>query len=339
MKKKLLMTILGIGLSTTLVCGKPKPLVSPDRYMLYENKGFIHTFRDRRTPMCVAEKYQNPAIIDLFSPSQPIVQKPRFIVENIENNLTFSHHFIGYGEASRFACEKNSSVIHISTKTIVYKCEKELPNPELSNTSVQLTVPLIKQKPELPRGCEVVSLAMMLHHAGVSVDKMQLANQIRQNPRPWMERGGVTYFGDPDNGFVGDMYSLVNPGLGVYSHPVYELAVAYLGEQALHMTGAEFDTLLYQLRQGYPVWVLTNAKYQPLQPTDYETWHTESGEIQISRWMHSVLVTGYDDRFIYFNDPLGKQTQAPRQRFREAWEQMGRQAISYVYPPSQASCL
>lgn len=48
---------------------------------------------------------------------------------------------------------------------------------------------------------------MLLSHAGVEADKMNLAQQIRKDPTAYKRVNGVTTFGNPYDGFVGDMYS------------------------------------------------------------------------------------------------------------------------------------
>ncbi|MEK4222681.1 C39 family peptidase [Bacillus sp. FSL W8-0116] len=200
--------------------------------------------------------------------------------------------------------------------------------------SVLLDSPLIPQLPELPRGCEVTSLAMLLQSAGVSVDKMELAKEVKKNPATYLVENGLIFFGDPDNGFVGDMYTLSKPGLGVYHKPILELANKYLpeGKKALDLTGADFEELKVHLSDGRPVWVIINTTYNKLPDSAFQTWHTESGKIKITYKEHSVLVTGYDDQYVYFNDPLTnvKNQKAPIDSFEKAWVQMGRQAITYL---------
>ncbi len=199
--------------------------------------------------------------------------------------------------------------------------------------SVLIDAPVIEQLPELPRGCEVTSLAMLLEHAGVKADKMELAKEIKKDQTPFKYENGKVYFGNPYDGFVGDMYSYDHPGLGVYHGPVRELAEQYLPGKILDLTGAEFDVLKTALSSGHPVWVIINTAYKKLPEDYFQTWHTPSGTIQITYKEHSVLVTGYDDQYIYFNDPLTgiKNKKAPVRDFKEAWEQMGSQAITY-YP-------
>ncbi len=196
---------------------------------------------------------------------------------------------------------------------------------------VKIDAPVIPQLPELPRGCEVTSLAMLLHSAGVEADKMELAEKVKKHPAKREIRDGKIYYGDPHNGFIGDMYSFETPGLGVYHAPIMELAEAYLPGQMVNLTGQTFEELKIPLSDGRPVWVIINTEYRKLEDSYFQTWHTESGEIQITRKEHSVLITGYDKDFVYFNDPLTgkKNKKASIKDFEKSWVQMGSQAITF----------
>lgn len=193
--------------------------------------------------------------------------------------------------------------------------------------TVVLDVPWVGQNPELARGCEVTSLSMVLRHAGIDADKMSLAQKIDRVP---YTKDGLS--GNPNDGFVGDMVTFSRPGYGVYHAPIERLAELYLPGRVLALTGANFDDLLGQhVARHRPVWIVTNATFKKLDPSAFTTWHTSSGDVPITWHEHSVVITGYDPDFVYVNDPLDthKNKKLPRKDFREAWEQMGRQAISY----------
>lgn len=195
-----------------------------------------------------------------------------------------------------------------------------------------INAPLILQNPELPRGCEVTSLAMLLQYADVSVDKLTLASQIEKDTSPYKVVDDKIHFGDPNIGFVGDMYSVRNPGLGVYHGPIYDLANEYLPGQVIDLSGRPFNDLLYFLNNDIPVWVITNTEFKKLDSSYFETWVIDGGTIDVTYKQHSVLLTGYDSKYVYFNDPLrkGKNQKATLKSFEAAWYQMGQQAISYV---------
>ncbi|MFC5774951.1 C39 family peptidase [Ectobacillus antri] len=197
--------------------------------------------------------------------------------------------------------------------------------------SVLLQAPLISQMPELPRGCEVTSLAMLLQYKGISVTKMQLAKEIRKDPTPYQRRNNVVYFGHPNYGFVGSMYSFKQPGFGVFHKPVYNLANRYLSGQALDLTGSSFEVIKEHLSQQKPVWVINTSTFASVPQRFWQTWQTPQGTVSITYKEHSVLVTGYDETYIYFNDPLAniKNRKALASSFIAGWEQYGRQAITY----------
>ncbi|WP_257350897.1 C39 family peptidase [Pseudalkalibacillus decolorationis] len=199
------------------------------------------------------------------------------------------------------------------------------------NDGVLLDVPLISQQPELARGCEVTSLAMMLQYAGVNVDKMTLAEQVKKDPTPYSEKDGNVYFGNPNTGFVGNMYTFSEEGYGVYHGPIAQLAEQYLPNRVVDFTGSSFETIYQYLDEGKPVWVINNTWFDIVPSEYWQTWQTPAGPIEVTMKEHSVLVTGYDDEYIYFNDPLAnmKNRKISKEKFKRGWEQMGSQAITY----------
>ncbi|MGO4886547.1 C39 family peptidase [Anaerobacillus sp. MEB173] len=236
--------------------------------------------------------------------------------------------FPSYAEAISYAKKiQGADVFYNDLNQRVWSSSIKLP------IKIILDAPLVSQLPELPRGCEVASLTMMLNYAGIyEANKMQLAEEVRKDPTPYSKIDDKIYFGDPNEGFVGDMYTLDNPGYGVYHEPIKELAELYLPNKVINMTGVEFDTVLYHISNGNPVWVISNVTFAELPPNAFQTWITPNGKIDITYRLHAVLVTGFDEEYVYFNDPLqnAKNRKTLRENFRAAWEQMGKQAITYI---------
>ncbi|WP_078547595.1 C39 family peptidase [Litchfieldia alkalitelluris] len=202
--------------------------------------------------------------------------------------------------------------------------EIEVSHKELNNQAL-INAPIITQFPELARGCEVTSLAMLLQFAGVEVDKMTLAEEIPKVP--FLNNG---IYGNPNEGFVGNIYTFNEPGYAVYHQPIEELAKSYLPDQIINISGSEFDVVKEYLLSGNPVWVIVTSTFNKLPKEAWQTWETESGEINITMKEHSVLLTGFDQEYIYFNDPFKteKNSKVEIGKFLAGWKQLGQQAIT-----------
>ncbi|MCR2821779.1 C39 family peptidase [Lederbergia panacisoli] len=245
--------------------------------------------------------------------------------------LTFVATIYLYGTHRTYSEKSEETLQHVQeTKLSEQKDKVELIKVK---DKMLIDAPVIKQFPELPRGCEVTTLAMLLGDAGVKVDKMTLAKEIKKDPTPRTVKNGEIYFGNPHKGFVGNMYTFNEPGLGVYHEPIMELAQSYLPDKIVNLSGQSFDELKIPLSDGRPVWVIINSQYRELEDSYFQTWNTTEGKIKITMKEHSVLITGYDDQFVYFNDPLTglKNKKAPIKDFEKSWVQMGSQALTYSY--------
>ena len=187
----------------------------------------------------------------------------------------------------------------------------------------------IRQMPELHNGCEVTALAIVLDHAGKTVDKMQLARELRKDTTPlrYDGQGGIAYWGDPNRGFVGDITG-VRRGYGVYHAPIAALLNRHLPGRALDLSGGSFDAVLDQVAEGKPVVIWTTIPFAPVH--DWVSWNSPGGKVAATFNEHAAVLVGYDAKTVTLADPFdGQVDRVDRARFLASWEQMGRQAVTY----------
>ncbi len=199
--------------------------------------------------------------------------------------------------------------------------------------SVLLSVPTQSQLPDLPNGCEVTSLSMLLTAWGNPVDKVVLA---REQPTdltqpvfsgPTGDFYSISRWGNPNTAFVGKIKGRY--GYGIYHAPLARLLDSKTQGHALDLTGRSFSEILARLRLGTPIVLWTTTTFAP--PTRWVTWTTPEGPFRGTQVEHAVLLVGYTPNKLVLNNPLtGRQEQVSPAPFIAAWQQMGRQALTFT---------
>ncbi|MDF2668769.1 MAG: hypothetical protein K0R67_1075 [Paenibacillus sp.] len=204
------------------------------------------------------------------------------------------------------------------------------PTPKpVKPASVLIDAPHVRQQPELPSGCEITSLTMLLQFAGIKKGKMELVPEMKKDTTPIVySNTGIKTWGNPNVGFVGEI-TAKGKGFGVFHGPIMELLHSYI-PSAVDLTGSSYEALEEQLAAGIPLVVWTTINYAV--PAEWVEWHTTDGTKIVTTFMeHAVLLVGYDETNVYVNDPLGGKNRAiEKNRFIEVWEVMGKQALSYT---------
>ncbi|MBF2599888.1 C39 family peptidase [Listeria seeligeri] len=161
---------------------------------------------------------------------------------------------------------------------------------------VQMNVPLIVQRPQLPTGCEITNIAMMLRYAGKNVDKVKLAKEMKRHKS------------NPNYGFVGNPFS--RSGWTIYPPALMSQVKKHAGS-AKNMTGTSLSGIKTQLNKKRPVvaWV--------------SNFHGFS--------VHAITITGYDKNNFYYNDSWSGQKNAriSQSYFNTCWNKQAKRAISY----------
>ena len=204
-------------------------------------------------------------------------------------------------------------------------------------------VETILQNPELPHGCEVTGLAILLSYYEISADKCELAEK-------WLPRGtwGKTDFREA---FVGDPAKKV-ASAGCYATVIADTANRYLTEGKPGSTGGgtkriseaagnaekltavakenvSFEELLSMVQEA-PVLAWTTMNLEA--PYIAQIWEVDGEELYWQNYEHCVVLTGYDAEkgVLYGTDPLYGPCEYDMRLFSLRFQTMYSQVVQMV---------
>ncbi|WP_283586668.1 C39 family peptidase [Limosilactobacillus vaginalis] len=153
---------------------------------------------------------------------------------------------------------------------------------------------VICQNPELPTGCEMTAVTMMLRYAGVNINKFQVA---AETPRS----------SNGDYGFVGNPYS--TSGWWVFPTGIAPVVNRHLGHSDI-LTGTSLQNIQQHLLNGHLVVV----------------WMANmNGFIN-----HAITLTGYNNGGFTYNNPwTGRKEAMSYGEFYSHWNADRQRALSY----------
>lgn len=195
--------------------------------------------------------------------------------------------------------------------------------PLLPLEDVSLPVVPILQDPELPTGCEITSLAIVMKALGLPLDKVTLADQ-------WLPKKAIGE-ADPWREFVGNPHD--DSSYGCYAPVIARVAndvFAALGAPFLAraQVGACQEDLQAHLSSGIPVIVWATMGMRA--PHESTEWRFPAGPVRWRGNQHCLVLTGMNDREERLADPQAGLITVPKSLFALRNEQYYAQSVVFM---------
>ena len=185
--------------------------------------------------------------------------------------------------------------------------------------------PIVYQMPQLPTGCEITALTMVLQYYGLDADKEEMATDyLPTSPSTNRYTGsdGRVYGIDLDAYFVGSPFD--DSGIICGPQAIVTAANQYLEDQgsslqAVDRTGATPEELHALVDQDIQVVVWVTIGMTPRQEAR-SGWYTESGKyVDWTTNDHCAVLVGYTDTTVWIADPLAGLVEYDRDAFEEVF--------------------
>lgn len=190
---------------------------------------------------------------------------------------------------------------------------------------------IIFQMPELPTGCEITALTMVLNYYGMEADKVEMATKYlpTQELNLYYGSDGRLYGNDLNQYFIGN--PTTENGYVCGTGAIVTAENAYLQDQgsdltAVDYTGADVDTLYEIVSQDIPVVVWVTISMTDRGET--EGWYTRSGEyVDWSTYDHGAVLIGYTQDTVTIADPISGKMEYSREDFERVFASRGNQCV------------
>ncbi len=186
-----------------------------------------------------------------------------------------------------------------------------------------IKVQYIYQDPELPTGCEITSLTMLLNYLGFDVEKTELADDYLEKDYTATKSIDEAFLGDPrwDGGY------------GCNAPVIVDAAEKYLKDQksslkVQNITGTDFDDLYEYIYNDIPVIVWSSMNLMEVEK-NFCYKDDKGNDVYWYDNEHCMLLCGYDKErnLVTAADPLSGLMLYDADRFRYIYEEMNKQAV------------
>ncbi len=189
-----------------------------------------------------------------------------------------------------------------------------------SKSYKKLDVKCVLQNPELPTGCEITALTIVLNYLGYDVDKLTLADNF-------LDKGRVGET-SPYKAFVGNPRD--EDACGAFAPVIVNSAKRYLYSEnsdmnVYNVTGADYSELVDYVDNGHPVLVWETMWMS--KPHIAAEWNVDGETIVWKSHEHAMVLIGYTADTYIMADPLRGIYEYDKEVVEERYKDMGRQAI------------
>lgn len=223
--------------------------------------------------------------------------------------------------------DKKSNVIKLPPFGEQIEKEKDYITP---NRYLISKFEIIYQMPELPTGCEITAMDMVLNYYGYNIDKVELATEYmptilygkRINDENVKDKSDLSSY------FIGN--PATHDGTVAGSNAVTIAANNYLNTinadySAINISGSSVDNLYEYVSKDTPVavWVTINMQDRP----ETKTFEFDGSFIEWSTEDHGAVLVGYTDKTVTIADPISGMVEYDRGQFEKVYISRGLNAV------------